>query len=65
MKKGFKFNYVLKAYLPNDKSIKSISRNYMNKERAMQEYYYYKNCTDATVVILFNKNNKIEASFGI
>lgn len=61
MKKGFKFNYVLKVALNG----KSISRNYMDEERAIQGYLYYKNCTNATIGILYRQDDSIVKSFGL
>lgn len=49
MKKGFHFNYTLKVVLPG----KRVSMNFQNYERACQEYFYYKNQTDALIGVLW------------
>lgn len=62
MKKGFRFNFVLKVALTSGRF---VSRNFMCYERAYQEFLFYKNCTDSRLGILFRLDNSIAASFGI
>lgn len=63
MKKGFKFAYTVKSI--SDGRI--VSRNFMDLDKARQEYFYRKNadpgCTKS--VLFVNSNNTVFYSFGI
>lgn len=63
MKKGFKFNFTLKAVTGNG----CVSRNFNVYERALQEYFYYKNICDDCVscFLLRNCDNEILNAYNI
>lgn len=63
MKKGFKFNFTLKAVTSHG----LVSRNFNVWDRCLQEYFYYKNvCDDCISCFIFrNRDNEIVRSYNL
>ena len=70
MKKGSKFEFTLKVVLRpccGKSTCTTKSINFMNRERALQEFFYYKNvCDDCVCSVLFcNPDNAVIQFFGV